>query len=814
MKRMLINATQPEEVRVAMVDGQRLYDLDIEVPSKEQRKSNIYKGRISRVEPSLEACFVDYGADRHGFLPLREIAPSYRNTESQPGERQHIKDLIKEGQEIIFQVEKEERGTKGAALTTFVSLAGRYLVLKPNDPRGGGISRRIEGEERDTLRQLLSQMNIPKGMGVIVRTAGVGRTLEQLQWDLDYLCRVWDSIQQAAQARPAPFLIYQESNVIIRALRDHFTADIGEILVDDTRVYEEARGFIEMVMPQHLKHLKLHQDKVPLFTRFQIESQIDEAYKREVSLPSGGGLYIDTTEALISIDINSAKATQGSDIEETAFNTNLEAADEIARQLRLRDIGGLIVVDFIDMGSNRHEREVEKRLNEALLLDRARIQTGRISRFGLLEMSRQRLRPSLGEAVMERCPRCRGEGVIRSVESLAVSVIRLLMEEAVKDRTARVVAEVPIDVASYLLNEKRALLTEIESKTGTKALIVPNTNLDVPDFKIERIRDDHAAQSGRPSYELASQPPPPDIPTSSGATAELPAVSALTPSAPPPRASKSTQDSQPGFLKRLFQVFFGLQETDNETGGSDTSRRRGASTQNRRRQTQRSRSDSNRSGNNQRRHRNQRSSRDRSRTATESQSGRRTQSNKSTSPKKTSAPHKNGHSETKSANGQQATATQKGTKNQHNHRDSENASESPNRPRTRRGRRGGRRRRRTSADSPSHSDSAKATGNQSNEVKPNPESAKAAKSSAPKAENPMVTESAPGLYTTSSPRNQSEANGPNLSPPASRPNENQPDNAPLPSTSTPADTEKNSPELPQLAALFEQNQSDRHDNKE
>jgi len=473
MKRILVNATQPEELRVAIVDGQRLYDLDIEVPAREQRKANVYRGRITRVEPSLEAAFVDYGADRHGFLPLKEVARSYFKQEPGKG-RTSIKDLLSEGQELIVQVEKEERGTKGAALTTFVSLAGRYLVLMPNNPRAGGVSRRIEGEDRAELREALSNLAIPSGMGVIVRTAGVGRSTEELQADLDYLGQVWQAIEKAAGERPAPFLIYQESNIIIRALRDYLRDDIGEVIIDNPQVFEQAREFMQQVMPQSLSKLKVYEDTIPLFSRYQIESQIETAFCREVRLPSGGSVVIDHTEALTSIDINSARATGGADIEETAFNTNKEAAEEIARQLRLRDLGGLIVIDFIDMGPNKNQRQIENTLRDATKPDRARVQFGRISRFGLLEMSRQRLRPSLGEYSHVVCPRCSGQGSIRSVESLALSLLRLLEEEAMKERTGRIVARMPVEVASFLLNEKRTGIATLEARCSVGITVVPD----------------------------------------------------------------------------------------------------------------------------------------------------------------------------------------------------------------------------------------------------------------------------------------------------------------------------------------------------
>ncbi|MGD8207688.1 MAG: Rne/Rng family ribonuclease, partial [Thiohalocapsa sp.] len=441
MKRMLINATQPEELRVAIVDGQQLFNLDIESPGREQKKANIYKGTITRVEPSLEAAFVDYGSERHGFLPLKEISRNYFQGELKPGTKANIKELIKEGQELMVQIDKEERGTKGAALTTFISLAGRYLVLMPNNPRAGGVSRRIEGADRSELREALSQLSLPEDMGLIVRTAGVGKNAEELQWDLDYLLQLWDAIKTSSEERKAPFLIYQESDIIIRSIRDHLRADIGEIVVDNPEMFHRAEEFVRQVMPHNLKKLRLYQDEVPLFTRYQIESQIESAFQREVRLPSGGSVVIDHTEALTSIDINSARATKGADIEETALNTNLEAVDEIARQLRLRDLGGLFVIDFIDMTPAKNQREVENRLRDALKQDRARVQIARISRFGLLEMSRQRLRPSLGESSQHVCPRCKGHGTIRGVESLALSVLRIVEEEAMKENTARIVAQ-------------------------------------------------------------------------------------------------------------------------------------------------------------------------------------------------------------------------------------------------------------------------------------------------------------------------------------------------------------------------------------
>ena len=502
MKRMLINATQAEELRVALVDGQKLYDFDIEVPSKEQKKSNIYKGIITRVEPSLEAAFINYGAEKHGFLPFKEISPLYRQTQDGPetdGRRPAIKDLLKEGQEIVVQIEKEERGNKGAALTTYISLAGTYLVLMPNNPKAGGISRRIEGETRSDLREVMASLEIPESMGLIVRTAGCGKNAEELQWDLNYLLKLWEAIERSSNDQTAPFLVFQESNVIIRALRDHLRGNIDEILIDNEDSFRLVQDFLKQVMPHFLPKAKLYQDAVPLFNRYQIESQIEVAYGREVSLPSGGSLVIDHTEALTSIDINSARATKGSDIEETALNTNVEAADEIARQLRLRDLGGLFVIDFIDMLSNKNQRTVENHLRDALKIDRARIQTGRISRFGLLEMSRQRMRPSLGESTQLPCPRCKGQGTIRNVESVALSVLRILEEEAMKKGTEKVIAHLPIECATFLLNEKRHTIEQIEARLKVGIIILPSKHLETPAYDIERIKEKEAGEE-KPSY--------------------------------------------------------------------------------------------------------------------------------------------------------------------------------------------------------------------------------------------------------------------------------------------------------------------------
>ncbi|MDW8479600.1 MAG: Rne/Rng family ribonuclease [Xanthomonadales bacterium] len=512
MKRMLINATHAEELRVALVDGQYLYDIDIETTSREQRKSNIYKGRVSRVEPSLDAAFVDYGGERHGFLPFKEISRRYFQPGVDPA-KATIREAVKEGTELIVQVAKEERGTKGAALTTYITLAGRYMVLMPDNPGAGGVSRRIEGEDRQALKEAMDQLKIPEGMGVIVRTAGLGREAEELQWDLDYLLQIWQAIENAAKERPAPFLIYQESKLIIRALRDYLRPDIGEILIDDEQLYRDAREFMELVMPGNLRKLKLYSDRVPLFSRFQIESQIESAHERQVRLPSGGLIVIDHTEALTAIDVNSARATKGGDIEETARLTNLEAADEIARQLRLRDLGGLIVIDFIDMSSTKAQREVEDRLRAALRHDRARVQISRISRFGLLEMSRQRLRPSLEEFTQAPCPRCKGTGMIRSVESLSLSILRLAEEQAMKENTAQVLLHVPPDVGNYLLNEKRRALVEMENRNGRPVLVIVDHRLERPHYRVERIRDKELKATPPPSYERVAQEETPPLPS-------------------------------------------------------------------------------------------------------------------------------------------------------------------------------------------------------------------------------------------------------------------------------------------------------------
>ena len=592
MNRMLINATHKnEELRIALASGQYLYDLIIESATREQKQSNIYKGKVTRIEPSLEAAFVDYGEDRHGFLPLKEVArSSFKASYNDTGRRPSIHDVLEEGQELIVQVEKEERGNKGAALTTFISLPGCYLVLMPNNPRAGGVSRRIDGDERDELHQLLNTLQVPDEMGVIVRTAGGGRSSEELHWDLEILLRTWDAIQKAAATRPASFLIYQEGNAVIRALRDYLRKDVDEILIDQEEVYEDVVAHLKLIRPDFVSRVKYFKDDTPLFTRFQLESQIESAFQREVRLPSGGSVIIDHTEALVSIDINSAKSTKGGDIEETALMTNLEAANEIARQLRLRDIGGLIVIDFIDMSPIRNQREVEDRLKNSLAMDRARIQIGRISRFGLLEMSRQRLRPSLGESSRITCPRCNGQGTIRGIESLALSIIRLIEEEAIKDNTAQVRTILPTEIAAYILNEKRQSIIEIEKRQEVAVIVVPSSHLLTPQYDLQRIRTSELTEQDEKlaSYKLAIKPeiaPTTSVTTAVQKTSQEPAIKSInidevpTPAhtpitqqqitaAPQPRAPQG----QPGILKKLFNFLFEQKEEPAATTDSSTQR--------------------------------------------------------------------------------------------------------------------------------------------------------------------------------------------------------------------------------------------------
>jgi len=571
MKRMLINATQAEELRMAMVDGQRLYDLNIELPASERKKANIYKGKITRIEPSLEAAFVNYGAERHGFLPLKEISSEYFANGADSGGKPNIRDVLREGQDIVVQIDKEERGNKGAALTTFISLAGRFIVLKPNKPRSGGVSRRIVGEERDIARDSMKEVDVPQGMSVILRTAGIDRNAEELKWDLDNLLLVWEAIKKVVVERPSPFLIYRESNAVVRALRDYLANDIGEILIDDQATYEEAREFVEQVMPHNLRKLKLYEDAVPLFTRYQIESQIESAFAHTVSLPSGGSLVIDHTEALVSIDINSARATKGGDIEATALNTNLEAAEEIARQLRLRDLGGLVVIDFIDMGPQKNQRDVENRLREAVRQDRARVQLGKISRFGLLEMSRQRLRPSLGESNYLTCPRCSGIGHIRSVESLALAVLRIIGEEARKERTSKVIAQLPVEVATYLLNEKRDWVRSLESRHGTQVILVANPALETPHYVVRRVRDDQVdlPENTGTSYSLAESDDEPELAQAiqGKKPVEPAAITTVVQTTPAPPRPEPVREKGPGLFARIASLFSSSSDDDEPTRG-------------------------------------------------------------------------------------------------------------------------------------------------------------------------------------------------------------------------------------------------------
>src|SRR5450759_3435220 len=561
MKRMLFNATQAEELRVAIVDGQKLIDLDIESASKEQRKSNIYKGVITRVEPSLEAAFIDYGTDRHGFLPFKEVARAYFKAGVDVG-RARIQDALKEGQELIVQVEKDERGNKGAALTTFISLAGRYLVLMPNNPRGGGVSRRVEGEDREELRDTMDQLPVPPGMSVIARTAGIGRSVEELDWDLKYLLQLWHAIEEASTTQKGAFLIYQEGSLVIRAIRDYFHPEIGEILIDTDSIYEQAQQFMAHVMPDNVNRVKRYRDDVPLFSRFQIEHQIETAYSRQVDLPAGGAVVIDHTEALVAIDVNSARSTRGSDIEETAFRTNLEAAEEIARQLRLRDLGGLIVIDFIDMESQRNQRDVENRLRESLHFDRARVQMGKISRFGLMELSRQRLRPSLGEGSTITCPRCNGIGHIRGIESTALHILRIIQGEAMKENTAAVHAQVPVDVATFLLNEKRTDIHSVEARLKVNVVLIPNTHLETPHYQVSRLRHDdlNQAEPLPASYNMVQMPTEEETKPLASMEPKAPrpqaAVQGITPAEPAPvsapKPPKPAAQAAPGIISRIM----------------------------------------------------------------------------------------------------------------------------------------------------------------------------------------------------------------------------------------------------------------------
>jgi ribonuclease E len=568
MKRMLFNATQPEELRVAIVDGQKLIDLDIESAGKEQNKSNIYKAVITRIEPSLEAVFVDYGGERHGFLPFKEISKTYLK-ESTGSTRPRIQDALSNGQELIVQVDKDERGAKGAALTTYISLAGRHLVLMPNNPRGGGVSRRIEGEERAELREIMAQLDIPPGMSIIARTAGIGRSEEELQWDLNYLLKLWRAIEEASKSQSGAFLIYKESSLVTRAIRDYFHEEIGEILIDTESIHDQAYQFMSHVMPDNVSRIKLYNDDVPLFSRFQIEHQIETAYSRQVTLPSGGAIVIDHTEALVSVDVNSARATRGADIEQTALNTNVEAAEEVARQLRLRDLGGLVVIDFIDMEVTRNQREVESCLLNALRYDRARVQVGKISRFGLLELSRQRLRPSLGESNYISCPRCHGTGHIRDTDSSALHILRIIQEEAMKDGTAALHAQVPVDVATYLLNEKRAEIYAIEERLKINVILIPNIHLETPNYNIDRLRHDQIKSNETlTSYQMVDKPVeevklPSSVAQEAKPIRQQAAVRGITPTQPAPRSKKIQSDSL------LGKIFGWFKSTDKEEAAAE-----------------------------------------------------------------------------------------------------------------------------------------------------------------------------------------------------------------------------------------------------
>ena len=618
MKRILINATQPEEIRVAMVDGQYLYDLDIEHPFRAQKKANIYKGIITRVEPSLEAAFVNYGAERHGFLPFKEISKEYwKETKSKKGAntkgRPSISDVIKEGQEVLVQVDKEERGNKGAALTTQISLAGRYLVLMPNNPRAGGVSRRIEGDDRNKIKEILDQLDLDEGMGAIVRTAGVGRELEELTWDMDYLKTLWAAITDANAQSKAPTLLYQESNVIIRTLRDYFRKDVGEIIIDNDRVFQQAHDFVNAVMPHNLPKLKNYTDTVPLFSRYQVEHQIESAFHREVTLPSGGAIVIDHTEALTSIDVNSARATKGRSIEETALNNNIEAADEVARQLRLRDLGGLVVIDFIDMQPNKNQRAVERQLRDALKVDRARVQIARISRFGLLEMSRQRLRPSLGESSQLVCPRCSGQGAIRGIESMALSILRLMEEEAMKEGTVEVVAETPVKVATFILNEKRKTLTEIQARHNLQMTVLPNPEMDTPHYEIIRRKESDVEELEAPqSYkqitkqeaqtESTKETMPQNIETA--------VVSNVAPANPAPAPQALIESKNPGVVTRIFSALFGSKKVE-EVEEKPQTRQRPANNQNNTNTNSKARNNNTRNNNNRSNNNNRRNTQNR-----------------------------------------------------------------------------------------------------------------------------------------------------------------------------------------------------------
>tara|TARA_R110002049_G_scaffold23726_5_gene84107 strand:- start:10391 stop:12934 length:2544 start_codon:yes stop_codon:yes gene_type:complete len=683
---MLINATQAEELRMAMVDGQRLYDLNIEGPASERKKANIYKGKITRIEPSLEAAFIDYGAERHGFLPLKEISPEYFVKPVESG-KPNIKDVLKEGQDIVVQIDKEERGNKGAALTTYVSLAGRFIVLKPNKSRSGGVSRRILGEDRDLARQSLNEVKIPDNMSVILRTAGIERTAEELAWDLENLLNVWQAILDSVLRRSSPFLIYRESNSVIRALRDYLTNEIGEILIDDEATFKEALEFVEQVMPHNARKLKYYTDPVPLFTRFQIETQIESAFAHQVNLPSGGSIVIDHTEALVAIDVNSARATKGGDIEATALNTNLEAAEEVARQLRIRDLGGLVVIDFIDMGPSKNQREVENRLRESVRQDRARVQIGKITRFGLLEMSRQRLRPSIGESAYHTCPRCTGFGTIRSVESLALAILRIIGEEARKERTSKVIAQLPVEVATYLLNEKRDWVQGLETSNDTHVVLVANAALETPHYDIRRVRDDQTElpENAGASYKLAESEPVADVPPSmeERKVAEQAAVGVINPSTPAP---VRPVEKSGGFWAWLSAFFSGGDDDDKKKKKKSSSKKRSAKSGARR----------------------GRGSQDRGRGRGDAQEGKSQRGKKKSSKKKT------GGKKTRKRSTEQNKAEPQKTNNPRTDdaSNSESGGDEQKRPSRNRRSRGGRRRRRSSADRPQDGQEQATNGNE------------------------------------------------------------------------------------------------------
>ncbi|MGI9235349.1 MAG: Rne/Rng family ribonuclease [Woeseiaceae bacterium] len=787
MKRMLINATQEEELRMAMVDGQRLYDLNIEAPASERKKANIYKGTITRIEPSLEAAFVDYGANRHGFLPLKEISSEYFVKENKAGGKPSIRDVLREGQDIVVQVDKEERGNKGAALTTFVSLAGRFIVLKPNKDRSGGVSRRIVGDDRDLARKSLNEIVVPDGMSVILRTAGIDRSAEELAWDLENLLTIWTAILNVVLERPSPFLIYRESDSVVRALRDYLTGEIGEILIDDEATFKEAHEFVEQVMPQNLKKLKHYVDTVPLFTRFQIETQIESAFAHSVNLPSGGSIVIDHTEAMVSIDVNSARATKGGDIEATALNTNLEAADEVARQLRIRDLGGLVVIDFIDMGPQKHQRQVENRLREAVRQDRARVQIGKISRFGLLEMSRQRLRPSIGESAYQTCPRCTGFGTIRSVESLALAILRIIGEEARKERTAKVIAQLPVEVATYLLNEKRDWVQGLESRNDMQVVLVANSGLETPHYEVRRVRDDQTdlAENSGVSYELSHTVVEPESPQAvlERKAIEQPVVATLKPTTTAPKTQKSKKPAGKGFLATVFSIFSGDDADEQQTSRNEQRNKPRRSQQARRRGASDSRKASGKRGSQRKK--------TTKKPAKKKTSGKNTPRKKAAAKKAPSKKTPAKKSPAKKATGDEQQESSTPSKSQQ--ASTEQSPDEPKRSSRNRRSRGGRRRRRT-ADKPEQSADSKQATDQapSSETKPKQSEGKAAGNEPipkqatsrgaeqePKAEKPRSEARAPRARTDE-PRARDNAKAADAAAKASSPTTDTAEKAPKP----------------------------------